>query len=87
MRSVAYLGKIISSEGVEVESKKTEAVKNWPRPLTQTDIRSFFGYRGLLWEVRGWFFVSCISLDYFDSKEMKFEWSDACERNFQNLER
>ncbi|WMV46138.1 hypothetical protein MTR67_039523, partial [Solanum verrucosum] len=28
-------------EGIQVESKKTEAVKNWPRPLSALDIWSF----------------------------------------------
>ena len=35
-RSVAFLGHIISSKGVEVDPRKTEAVKNWPRPFTLT---------------------------------------------------
>ena len=41
--SVAFLGHIISSEGVEVDPRKMEAVKNWPRLFTPTNIRSFFG--------------------------------------------
>ena len=46
LRSMSFLGHIISSEGVEVDPIKTEAVKNWPRPLTPTDIRSFLGLAG-----------------------------------------
>ena len=46
LRSVAFPGHIISSEGVEVDSRKTEVAKNWPRPLTPTDIRSFLGLAG-----------------------------------------
>ena len=34
LRSVEFLGHIISSEGVEVNPRKIEAVKNWPKPLT-----------------------------------------------------
>ena len=34
---------MISGEGIMVDPKKTEAVKNWPRPLTSSDIRSFLG--------------------------------------------
>ena len=41
--SMAFLGHIISSEGVEVDPRKNEAVKNCPRPLTPIDIRSFLG--------------------------------------------
>ncbi|XP_027772374.1 uncharacterized protein LOC107017541 [Solanum pennellii] len=32
--------------GVEVDPGKTEAVKNWLKPLTPTDIRSFLGLAG-----------------------------------------
>ena len=46
LRSVAFIGHIISSGEVEVDIKKIEVVKNWPRPLAQTDIRSFFGLAG-----------------------------------------
>ncbi|WMV50963.1 hypothetical protein MTR67_044348, partial [Solanum verrucosum] len=37
------LGHIVSSKGIEVDPKKTDAVKSWPRPLTPSDIRSFVG--------------------------------------------
>ena len=43
LRLVAFIGHIISSDAIEVYSMKTKAVKNWPRPFTPTDIRSFFG--------------------------------------------
>ena len=32
VRSVAFLVIIISGDGVEVALKKTDAVRNWPRP-------------------------------------------------------
>jgi len=52
LKSVAFLGHIVSSEGIKVDAQKIEAVKNWPRPTTPMEIRSFFGlagyYRGLL---------------------------------------
>jgi len=34
LRSVAFLGHIVSSKGIEVDPKKTDAVKSWPRPLS-----------------------------------------------------
>ena len=36
-----FLGHIMFSEGVEVDPTKIEAVKNHPRVLTPTEIRSF----------------------------------------------
>ena len=46
LRSVVFFGHIISTEGFEIIPTKTEAVKNWPRPLNPTDIKSFLGRAG-----------------------------------------
>ena len=43
LRLVEFLGHIISSERVEVDLRKIEALKNFCRPLAPTDIRSFLG--------------------------------------------
>ena len=43
LRSLTFLWNIISIEGVDVDPRNTEAVKNWLRPLTQTGIRIFLG--------------------------------------------
>ena len=57
LRSVEFFGHTISSEGVEVNPWKTKELKNWPRPLTPIDIRSFYGSTGLLSEVCGFFCI------------------------------
>ena len=80
-----FLDHIISCEGIEVDPKKTEAVKNWPRPLTQTNIRSFLG---LAWSYRRFVdgFVSIASpLKLLTQNSKKFEWLEACEKRFQLL--
>ncbi|KAH0709456.1 hypothetical protein KY284_010883 [Solanum tuberosum] len=46
LQSVAFLGHIVSSEGIRVDSQKIEAVKQWPRPTSATDIRCFLGLAG-----------------------------------------
>lgn len=38
LKSVSFLGHIISEEGVSVDPKKVEAVMDWPRPSTVTEI-------------------------------------------------
>ena len=38
---IAYLGHIVSKQGIEVDPKKVEVIKKWPRPKTVTDVRSF----------------------------------------------
>ncbi|KAH0670582.1 hypothetical protein KY290_025996 [Solanum tuberosum] len=43
---VAFLGHIVSSDGIRVDTQKIEAVQSWPRPISPTDIRSFLGMAG-----------------------------------------
>ena len=45
-QSVAFLGHIVSSEGIQVDSQKIEVVKQWPKTTSTTDIRSFLGLAG-----------------------------------------
>jgi len=43
LKSVYFLGYIISSEGIRVNLQTTEVVRNWPRPISLSDIRSLLG--------------------------------------------
>lgn len=43
---VAFLGHVVSDDNIKVDPNKTEAVKNWPRPLAPYDIRSFLRLAG-----------------------------------------
>ena len=44
--SVAFLGHIVSTEGVSVDPKKVEAILNWKPPTSVTEIRRFLGLVG-----------------------------------------
>ena len=60
-------------------------VKNFPRPLTQTDIRSLLGLAGYYWRfVNGYVSIASL-LTILTQRSKKFEWSEACEKSFQIL--
>ena len=44
--SVAFLGHIISVDGVSVDPHKIEAIVNWLKPTNMTEVRSFMGLVG-----------------------------------------
>jgi len=44
--SVAYLGHVISAEGVAMDNAKLEAVASWPAPRSARGIRGFLGLAG-----------------------------------------
>jgi len=85
--SVAFLGHVVSSEGIKVDPQKTEAVKNWPRPTTPTEIRSFLGLAGYYRRFVEGFSSLAAPLTKLTQKAVKFQWSDACEQSFQELKK
>ena len=46
LRQVQFLGHVIGREGIMVDPAKIEAVSNWERPRTPTEVRSFLGLAG-----------------------------------------
>ncbi|WMV20230.1 hypothetical protein MTR67_013615 [Solanum verrucosum] len=85
LQSVAFLGHIVSSEGIRVDSQKIEAVKQWPRPTSATDIRSFLGLAGYYRRFVEGFSSIASSLTKLTQKKVKFQWSDDCEKSFAEL--
>ena len=41
---VAFLGHVVGKDGILVDPGKIEAVKNWPRPASVSEVRSFLGW-------------------------------------------
>nr|GEZ98315.1 retrotransposon protein, putative, Ty3-gypsy subclass [Tanacetum cinerariifolium] len=43
---VAFLGHIVSADGITMDPAKVEAITKWPRPTTVTEVRRFLGLAG-----------------------------------------
>ncbi|XP_070046048.1 uncharacterized protein [Nicotiana tomentosiformis] len=87
LQSVAFLGHVVSSEGIKVDPQKTESVKNWPKPTTPTEIRSFLGLAGYYRRFVEGFSSFAAPLTKLTQKAVKFQWSYACEQSFQELKK
>ena len=46
LSQVAFLGHIVSKDGIAIDPSKVEAVKDWPRPKNASEVRSFLGLVG-----------------------------------------
>ncbi|XP_073119989.1 uncharacterized protein [Henckelia pumila] len=87
LKSVTFLGHIISKDGVSVDPKKVEAVMDWPRPKTVTEIRSFLGLAGYYRKFVEGFSSIAIPLTKLTQKNSKFNWDETCEQSFEILKK
>jgi len=85
LSSVAFLGHIISADGLQVDSAKIETVKAWQRPTTPTEIRSFLGLAGYYRKFVPDFSRIASPLTKLTRKDVKFIWTDDCEESFKEL--
>ncbi|XP_055826375.1 uncharacterized protein LOC129894748 [Solanum dulcamara] len=85
LASVAFLGHIISGDGIQVDAQKIEAVKSWPRPTSPIEVRSFLGLAGYYRRFVDGFSSISSPLTKLTQKKAKFQWSEACEESFQKL--
>ena len=87
LEKVAFLGHILTTEGVEMDPKKVEAVSNWQQPTNVSEIRSFLGLAGYYRRfIEGFSKIARPMTELF-KKENKFVWTESCERSFQELKR
>ena len=79
------LGYIVSRKGIEVDKEKVELISNLPIPKCVKDIRSFLGHAGFYKRFIRDFSAIAHPLCNFLSKDVTFQWSQACEAAFDKL--
>jgi hypothetical protein len=85
LSKVSFLGHIISGEGISADPINTQAVVEWKRPITITEIRSFLGLTGYYRRFIEGFTQLAAPLTRLTRKDIKFEWAKDCEEFFQEL--
>ena len=85
LSQVVFLGHIVSGDGILVDPAKVEAVLKWPRPTSITEIRSFLGLARCYRRFVEGFLAIATPLTHLLKKETRFEWTNKCERSFQEL--
>jgi len=85
LEKVAFLGHVLTAEGVAVDPAKIEAVKEWEQPRNVTDIRSFLGLAGYYRRFIENFSKIAKPMTNLLKKTNEFEWTPECEHSFQTL--
>ena len=85
MDKVAFLGHVISGEGISVDPQKVEAIVNWKPPTNVSVVRSFLGLAGYYRKIVQGFSKIAIPLTNLLKKDQKLEWSDTYQHSFKEL--
>ena len=87
LTEVGFLGHVVSASGVSVDPEKVGAVMSWERPNSIFEIRRFLGLSRYYKRFIEDFSRLAVHMTRLIRKEVKFEWSDLCEKAFQTLKR
>ena len=82
---VAFLGHIVGKDGILVDPSKIEAVKNWRRPASVSEVQSFLGLASYYRRFVEGFSKIAVPLTELTRKSVRFNWSEKCEPSFQEL--
>nr|CAH66097.1 OSIGBa0114I04.4 [Oryza sativa] len=87
LSEVKFLGHVISSGGVAVDPSNVESVLSWKQPKTVSEIRSFLGLAGYYCRFIENFSKIARPMTRLLQKEVKYKWTEDCERSFQELKK
>jgi hypothetical protein len=85
MEKVAFLGHVLSAEGVAIDLSKIEAVSKWQSPKSVTEILTFLNLAGYFRRFIENFSKIAKPMTELLRSNMPYVWSDKCEASFQEL--
>ncbi len=87
MTEIPFLGYIISEQGVQPDSKKTDAIQKFPIPKNAKAIKSFMGMVNYYSRHIPQLAEHAKPLHNLLKKEVKFTWSEECQKEFEYFKR
>ena len=85
LKQVGFLGHVLSTEGIAVDPSKVKDVLDWLPPTTVSQIQSFLGLAGYYRCFVEGFSKIAKPMTELLKKDKKFEWTEECEKSFNEL--
>ena len=82
---IHYLGHLISPEGISPLPNKLDSIKHMPVPNSVKEIKQFLGLTGYYRKFVPGFVDISRPLTTLMKKDVKFEWTPACQKSFELL--
>ncbi|KAK9108290.1 hypothetical protein Syun_024301 [Stephania yunnanensis] len=87
LNALRFLGHVISDQGISLDSEKIRAIIDWRTPESASDIRSFLGLVGYYRSFIHDFSSIAAPMTRLTNKDVRFDWSEECEKAFWELNR
>ena len=87
LEEIAFLGHIVSKNGVKPDPSKISAVKEWEPPKNITEVRSFLGLAGYYRRFVEGFSIITKPLTNLLNKNVIFKCDAKCEESFKELKK
>ena len=85
MEHILFSSHVITGNKILVDPEKIEAIVQWKTPKNVTKIKNFLGLAGYYRRFIEGFLKIAKPLTNLTQKGVKFVWSEACEKSFQEL--
>lgn len=85
VKTVDFLGYVVSPEGLTMDPAKTKVIDEWPTPKTVKDIQSFLGFCNFYRRFIAGYSKTAKPLTYLTKKDVPFLWSEKADAAFQLL--
>lgn len=84
-KTIKVLGHVVSKDGIRPDPDKIAAVVDFPRPLTQKDLRSFLGLASYFRRFIRNFATIASPLNQLLQSGASYDWSNQCQHAFEAL--
>ena len=85
LNRVAFLGHVISAEGVSVDPQKIEVVVSWKPPKNVSEVKSFLRLAGYYRKFVQRFSGIVAPLTKLIRKDVKYDWVNVFQQSFEEL--
>ena len=82
---VTFLGHQIGANGLSVSQDKIDAVRDWPAPKNDTEVRSFLGFANFYRRFVKNYSLLALPISELTKNDVKFAWGDAQHKAFTAL--
>ena len=85
LKSVPFLGHIVSEEGISLHPKKAKVVQDWATPANVAEMRSFLGLAQYFSRFIAGYATLTVTLTNLLRKNVPWNWNGACQHAFDTV--